>query len=438
MKIHPLFREFMIACEHVRRCRSPIAILFVPLLLILACVSITPGSAPAPEETLISTLSSTPSFTPSITPSATPLPTDTPSSTATPTFTPTFTPVPSATPAPLIFSEIQIPAPSLKENLIGDPDSQPVQVYLPPSYESSGNSYPVVYYLPGFGVLMNTGNVYFSPDKVAASISSGQIKEMILVVPNGSNMLDGSFYVNSPVTGNWEDFILQDVTGYIDANYRTIARADGRGISGHSMGGFSALDLAMRHPDIFSASYSLSPGMFDENGLADSQMFRDMDRMPAYIKRLEALHKMTRDEALQEMTQYEGNFGFTVAYGAAFAPDPDLGPPFFDFPFEMKNGQAKRTQKVWQRWENGFGGWPEKIAEYHDNLASLRGIVIDYGINDGLKWIPRGSEYVAKLLTEAGIPNQIYRFEGGHGDKVEERILNVMLPFFNQVLADPE
>ena len=58
---------------------------------------------------------------------------------------------------------------------------------------------------------------------------------MIVVAPNGKNADRGSFYTNSAVNGNWEDYIYRDLVGYVDANYRTLARPSSRGIAGHSM-----------------------------------------------------------------------------------------------------------------------------------------------------------------------------------------------------------
>jgi pimeloyl-ACP methyl ester carboxylesterase len=387
---------------------------------------------------------STPPATHALTlaPSATPIPasptspkpsptTSSPRSSPTPTSQP-----PTIVPVRLNLSVVKIPAPSLKDNLLKEPDEQPVQVYLPPSYASSNLHYPVVYYLPGFGSSSSGENDVYSLGQIASLMSQGQLKEMILVVPNGANVLHGSFYVNSPVTGNWEDFIAQDVVGYIDAHYRTIPEADGRGIGGHSMGGYAALYLAMRHPDLFSAVYCLSPGVFDENGLRDSLMF-DSPRKPAtFVSQFDALAKLSPDKALKEMVHYDGPIGFTVAYGAAFAPDASHGPPFFDYPYEMKNGQLQLKPEVWKVWEDGFGGWPQKIAKYHQGLASLHGIVIDYATND-YGWIHTGSVYLSQLLNAAGISNQIYEFQGHHADHIEEQLQTVMLPFFNRGLADP-
>jgi S-formylglutathione hydrolase FrmB len=332
---------------------------------------------------------------------------------------------------------VSIEAPSLEGNLLHEPQEQFVQIYLPPSYEGSDLNYPVIYYLPGFGSVTQGDNDYFPTQELAAQMSAGEIKEMILVVPNGANVLDGSFYVNSPVTGNWEDFILQDVIGYVDENYRTIPEAAGRGIAGFSMGGFSAIDLAMRYPDIFSAAYGMSPALFDKKGMEHSIMFDSEGKQLTQLQKLNALAGLSPEKAVREMIHFDGPLGFTVAYGAAFAPNPEMGAPYFDYPVEEQNGAAVRIPEIWERWENGFGGWNWKVEHYYDNLASLSGIGLDYGSED-LVWIREGSEYLSDQLAEAGIAHQVYVYEGGHGAQFGERIFNKMLPFFDERLVDAE
>ena len=70
----------------------------------------------------------------------------------------------------------------------------------------------------------------------------------------------GSFYINSPHSGNYRDYIIQDVINYIDANYRTIPDKQHRALMGGSMGGFGTLYLCLHHPDKFISAASLSPG----------------------------------------------------------------------------------------------------------------------------------------------------------------------------------
>ena len=395
----------------------------ITILILLAACRLFTRSAPS---TPLSTR--TPQSTARRTPTSRSIASSTPPPTATRIATSSVTPVKE-----IIAS---IDAPSLENNLLHEPQEQFVQVYLPPSYDRTDLQYPVIYYLPGFGSVTQGDNEYFSPQELASRMAGGEIKEMILVVPNGANVLGGSFYVNSPVTGNWEDFILQDVIGYVDGNYRTIPEAAGRGIAGFSMGGFSAIDLAMRYPDIFTATYGMSPGLFDRHGLEDSLMFDSEGKQLNHLQQLNELAKLSPEQAVREMRHFDGPLGFTIAYGAAFAPNPDLGPPYFDYPIEEENGAVKRIPEVWERWENGFGGWQWKVEHYYENLASLSGVMFDYGTED-LVWIRQGSEFLSDQLDEAGISHQVYVYQGDHGAHFSERIFNNMLPFFDRLLADP-
>ena len=97
--------------------------------------------------------------------------------------------LPTATQAVVQEVVEKIPAPSLEGNLLGDETEQYVQVYLPPSYAHTETRYPVVYFLPGFGSDPHGKNSYFSAQALAAAMSRGEIMEMIVVEPNGANIL---------------------------------------------------------------------------------------------------------------------------------------------------------------------------------------------------------------------------------------------------------
>jgi S-formylglutathione hydrolase len=361
---------------------------------------------------------SMPSASPIIQPSNTPI-----SITATPTA------------SPLVDIIEQIPAPSLEGNLLGDPTDQPLRVLLPPSYDSSDQRYPAVYFLPGFSSSIEGD--YYPPQMVAGLMQSGSIREMILVIPNGENAFDGSFYVNSPVTGNWEDFIVQDVVGYVDAHYRTIPAASARGIAGHSMGGFGALNLGMRHPEVFSAIYAFNPGLFDQKGLAETKTFESPRRIEAFFDEYESLAGRPLDEVIRRVQHTNTTQLFSFAYGAAFAPNPKAAAPYFDFPYRSQSGQLVLDENTWQRWQAGLGDWKAKIRENKDNLLQLNGIVIDYGEEDSLTWIPKGCRYVSRLLNAVGIDHTLIGEQRAHADQLTERIVGLMLPFFSERLALP-
>lgn len=328
-----------------------------------------------------------------------------------------------------VASVVRIDSAAIADNLIGESGERTIEVYLPPTYQSSAKRYPAVYFLPGFEdesmAVSLTGDL-------DALVYEGHLQEMIVVIVPGTNRLGGSFYVNSPVTGNWEDFVVREVVGYVDSHYRTMAQSASRGIGGHSMGGFGGLNIAMRHPDVFGAVYSISPGLFDANGLADSQMFASDRIISDFLDAQKAVLAKPKEEQLRAVLTMRDSF--TVAYGMAFAPDPMRAPFFFAYPYSLSTGKPQRNDAIWNEWEGGFGGITEKISKYKDNLLRLKGIGVDYGRNDEFGWIPKGCIYFDQQLTQAGIPHEMAVHDGDHQSQLAERVLQHMMPFFSRLL----
>lgn len=337
---------------------------------------------------------------------------------------------PTATKGAGVSSEVKIQSAALADNLIGEAVERTIQVYLPPGYSTAANRYPVVYFLPGFE---DTTMGVSLPGEMDALVYAGNIREMIVVVVPGDNQLGGGFYVNSPVTGHWEDFVVREVVGYVDSHYRTVAQSASRGISGHSMGGFGALNIAMHHPDVFGAVFSISPGLFDMAGLPDSQMFASETTISAFIDAQKAVLAKPKEQQLAAVLSMADNF--TVAYGMAFAPNPQKPPFYFDYPYNVSNGRLVRDEVIWKEWESGFGGIAEEIGRYKDNLLQLKGIVVDYGTHDEFAWIPRGCVYFDQQLTAGGIPHEMAVHEGDHQSQLGERVLGHMMPFFSTLLV---
>ena len=85
------------------------------------------------------------------------------------------------------------------------------------------------------------------------------VSPMIVVFPDSKTVHNGSMYSNSVTTGHFEDYIWRDVVSYIDEHYRTLPDRDNRGLVGHSMGGYGASRIGMKHPDVFGSLYVMSP-----------------------------------------------------------------------------------------------------------------------------------------------------------------------------------
>lgn len=91
------------------------------------------------------------------------------------------------------------------------------------------------------------------------AIATGVIEKCILVAVDMNTPLGSSWYMNASGTGDWEDFVIRELVPYIDANFRTRPNRDSRGIAGIFTGGYGAIRLGLRHPDVFGSVYAMHP-----------------------------------------------------------------------------------------------------------------------------------------------------------------------------------
>src|SRR6266536_4784116 len=155
----------------------------------------------------------------------------------------------------------------LSGNLLGDPSERDLFVYLPPGYEESNRRYPTAYLLHAYGetaeqmVMPPSDGQRWRPpieDVLDPVFSRMGVPPMIVVMPDGTSRYGCGQWVDSPVTGNFERFVVNEVVAFVDARYRTIPSARSRGVFGFSSGAFGSWNLASRHPDVFGAMAVLS------------------------------------------------------------------------------------------------------------------------------------------------------------------------------------
>ncbi len=145
-------------------------------------------------------------------------------------------------------------------------------IYLPPDYDRSERSYPVLYLLHGSGD-DQTGWVQFGEVRHIAdkSINEGKSTAMIIVMPDANSGRRG--YFNSPKGDfQYEDFFFSELMPYIEKTYRVRAEKRYRAIAGLSMGGGGTIVYALHHPELFSSACPLSAG----NGLQDLETSKQM------------------------------------------------------------------------------------------------------------------------------------------------------------------
>ena len=138
----------------------------------------------------------------------------------------------------------------------------PINIILPAGYAGSPQRFPVLYLLHG---LWGHYGDWAEKTNVLAYASS---LPLILVMPEGAN----GWYTDGVAHGaRWEDYLMQEVVPYVDGHYRTLQDARARGIAGLSMGGYGALKLGLKYPQMFSFAGSMS-GALEVPGLPDAAL----------------------------------------------------------------------------------------------------------------------------------------------------------------------
>ena len=313
-------------------------------------------------------------------------------------------------------------SPGLEHNLLGDSADQPISIYLPAAYSAEPQRrFATIYFLHGYSDTASPRVARILQPYLDKLIAAHAIEPMIVVAPNGLNKYFGSFYTNSAVTGNWDDYIARDVVGYVDAHYRTLAAPGSRGIAGHSMGGYGALMLAFRHPDVFGSVYGMSPCCTTLEG--DLSPSNQVWKHIAQVK--------SPDE-LGTILQHEFLLAAVIAMDAAFAPDPQNRPLLGDPAFVVRGDQLVPNPEAQAAFASHV--LSTAVPALLPSIARLHAIYIDYGAEDEFSHIPLGARQVSAELARAGIPNTLEVYEGTHGDRVRQRVEQRLLPWMSQQL----
>lgn len=271
-------------------------------------------------------------------------------------------------------------------------------IVLPPDYRSSEKRYPVLYLLHGY---MQNYTVWGR--NLNGAYYARQLQDLIVVLPDGGN----TWFVNyarseGEQSDNWEDYLVEDLIGHVDANFRTEARREGRAISGLSMGGFAAFSIGLRRPHLF-ASIGSTSGALSYARSAAAALRSGVDRQAARANAQTDPRIAEADSLISQIIDIPG-----------FSTQPERTPSGIDF----------ETPEQADAYD------PFTII-YKVPRSQMPHIYIDSGTEDGL--INEAKE-IANILMLNNVPFDYMQSQGAHNSEYWRRSIGHMMAIQHEVL----
>lgn len=302
----------------------------------------------------------------------------------------------------------RLPSRVLVDNPLGDPSERTLLVYLPPDFDPA-KRYPALLAIAGY---TGTGGSFFNTDaliepldsRLDRMIGAGTCPPVIVAAPDCYTSVGGNQYINSAGTGRYEDYVCDEVIPFVDATYPTLGRGSW-GVFGKSSGGYGAIILGMRRPDVFAAIGDHSGDACfelcyipDFGGALDA--YREAGGPAAWHARWLADPAKRKAKHNKPLT--------ALGMAKHYTPNPD-GPAGVDWPFDLETGEFRAA--VWERWRAHDP--VNLVGKYSTNLARLRAIYVDCGTRDeyALHW---GARALVRQLQAAGHTVRHEEFDDGH------------------------
>ncbi len=321
---------------------------------------------------------------------------------------------------------------SLEDNALQDVKARVNYVYspVPTLQQFSSRPYPVLYLLHDYGADHNQFDIYNIKEIIADLVASGEIKPMLVVTIEATDLYGLGMYANSSVCGNYEDLIVPELIDRIESVYpvHTEAGRDARAIGGIGFGGQAAVKLAMKHPELFSSVSAMNaPLAFAGDGGVTTEgipglfkyFFIENDLPPGDFE----AYKTVRDNP--DPSKFITSMIFSMA--AAFSPTVDLNylrpwsvrdtiPDrtdivYFELPFDY---QTYLESQVWYRWLEHDVRTLYAMSEYQDALDDVV-VYIDAAEDDEYGFQHQSALFVQDLAARGEVDYQFEVYGGTNG-----------------------
>ena len=315
------------------------------------------------------------------------------------------------------FDEHELVSGALDGNPLGDPAARPLWVYVPPGYDAEPDRrFPSLYLIQG-----HTGQLDMwrnrsafrptVPELVDRLFADEGCPPALVVFVDAWTSYGGSQFLDSPGVGNYHTYLCDEIVPFVDARYRTLARAAHRGIAGKSSGGYGAMVTPMLRPDLFGGlATHAGDALFELCYLPD---FREAVRAlrDGYDGSFDTFWEDFRSRpAFTKGTDFP--LLNTWAMAACYSANPD---GTVDLPFD-ETGQLRPD--VWERWL----AWdPVRMVEKHaDALRGLRAVYVDAGKRDQF-FLDVGAEAFRRALERIGVTDVFFELFDATHSSIEYR-----------------
>lgn len=316
----------------------------------------------------------------------------------------------------------------LCENPWNDPSDRPVHVYLPPGYSEGAEPYVALWDLAAY---TNSGPGHLNwrnhgenlPDRLDRLIGQGKMPAVVVVLPDCYTTLGGNQYVNSAAVGRYADYLVLELVPFVASHFNVCDNRDGRGLFGHSSGGFGALHHVVHFSDTWGAAASHAGDVGFE--LVYRPLFAEVctalatfggDPL-AFISTFWSKNKPSSGDYTTLMI---------LAMAASYDPDPE-NPRRIRLPFDLRT--CALDMERWERWLS-FDPL-NQVAEGVDALSRLHGLYIDAGSYDQYH-VQYGSRVLADKLRQLGVEINYQEFEGNHS--AMDWRMDISLPYLATAL----
>ncbi len=312
---------------------------------------------------------------------------------------------------------------ALKGNVLGDPATRPVPIFLP-AQATNGARLPVIYYLPGYGnsadkfITTNVAGVWL---KFTQQIAD-EITPMILVVCDGKTRWGGSQYLNSAAQGGYETFLCAEIIPAVEKKFPAPAKGVRRIIGGHSSGGFGALRLGSDRQKLFDGIIALSPDSDFPTSHLPLVKVASVANLP-----LADVKKIAGGEL---PVPQNGDITYALGLSAAYAPRgwPHRGE--FEWLYDAR---GKFREKVWQRWLDND---PLTVVQKNRKaFAAGQKIYLEGAAQDEFA-ANIGARKIYEVLKNRSAACTFYEPPGKHSDHVRERLQRGLEWVFEKPLTD--